>query len=65
MSGKTRGSVTKRFKVTKNKKLIHRLPGQCHLHSKQSGNTRRAKRHSKTVETKTRMASNFIKYTNV
>jgi ribosomal protein L35 len=65
MSGKSRGSITKRFKITKNKKLIHRLPGQNHLNSKESGNEKRAKRHPKTVETITRMSRNFIKYRNV
>jgi ribosomal protein L35 len=64
MSGKTRGSITKRFKITKNKKLTHRLPGQCHLHSKQTGNTRRAKRRSKTTETKTRLSRNIMEFKN-
>jgi ribosomal protein L35 len=65
MSGKSRGSITKRFKITKNKKLIHRLPGQNHLNAKESGNKKRAKRRSKRVETTTKMSRNFIKYRNV
>jgi len=64
MSGKTRGSVTKRFKITKNRKIIHRLPNQNHLNSKESGNEKRAKRHSKTVEHKTRMITNIIEFRN-
>jgi len=64
MSGKTRGSVTKRFKITKNKKLIHRSPNQNHLNSKESGDEKRKKRHSKTVETKTNMVRNIIEFRN-
>jgi len=64
MSGKTRGSVTKRFKITKNKKIIHRAPGQNHLNSKEAGDEKRAKRHSKTVETKTNMVRNIVEFRN-
>jgi ribosomal protein L35 len=49
MPGKTRKSIIKRFKITKNKKLMHRLPHQDHLNSKQSGDEKRRKRHSKRV----------------
>lgn len=64
MSGKTRKSITKRFKITKNKKLVHRLPHQNHLNAKQSGDEKRKKRHSKTVETETRMRKNIIEFKN-
>ena len=64
MSGKTRGSVTKRFKITKNKKIIHRAPSQNHLNSKESGNEKRAKRHPKTVEHETNMIRNIIEFKN-
>ena len=46
MSSKTRKSITKRFKITKNKKLMHRLPHQCHLNAKKTGDERRKKRQS-------------------
>ncbi|MFA5086959.1 MAG: 50S ribosomal protein L35 [Candidatus Paceibacterota bacterium] len=39
--GKTRKSITKRFKVTKNGKVMRRAVGQDHLLSKQSPKKRR------------------------
>lgn len=42
--GKTRKSITKRFKVTKNGKVLRRAVGQDHLLSKQTGKKRRALR---------------------
>lgn len=42
--GKTRKSITKRFKVTKNGKVLRRAVGQDHLLSKQTGHKRRALR---------------------
>ncbi|HUT96423.1 MAG TPA: 50S ribosomal protein L35 [Candidatus Paceibacterota bacterium] len=65
MSGKTRKSVVKRFKITKNKKLMYRLPHQNHLNAKQSGNKKRAKRHSKRVESKTKMVRNIVEFRNM
>lgn len=41
---KTRKSITKRFKITKNGKIMRRATGQNHLRSKKSGNTVRAGR---------------------
>ena len=41
---KTRKSITKRFKITKNGKILRRATGQNHLRSKKSGNTVRAGR---------------------
>jgi large subunit ribosomal protein L35 len=41
---KTRKSLTKRFKVTKNGKVMRRAVGQDHLLSKQSSNKRRGLR---------------------
>jgi large subunit ribosomal protein L35 len=35
---KTRKSITKRFKITKNGKIMRRLSGSCHLRQKKSGN---------------------------
>jgi ribosomal protein L35 len=64
MSGKTRKSIVKRFKITKHKKLMHRLPHQDHLNSKQTGDEKRRKRHSRRVETKTNMVRNIIEFKN-
>ena len=36
--GKTRKSISKRFKITKNGKVLRRPTGQDHLLSKKSGN---------------------------
>ena len=41
---KTRKSITKRFKITKNGKILRRATGLCHLRSKKSGNRVRAGR---------------------
>jgi ribosomal protein L35 len=38
---KTRKSITKRFKVTKNGKVLRRAVGQDHLLAKQTGHKRR------------------------
>ena len=39
--GKTKKSIAKRFKITKNGKVLRRPVGQDHLLSKQSGKKRR------------------------
>ena len=41
MKEKTRKSLSKRFKVTKNGKVLRRAVGQDHLLAKQSSNKRR------------------------
>ena len=41
---KTRKSLTKRFKITKNGKIMRRATGQDHLRSKKSGDAIRKKR---------------------
>lgn len=41
---KTRKSITKRFKITKNGKILRRLSGQDHLRQKKSGNYVRTRR---------------------
>ena len=41
---KTRKSLSKRFKITKNGKVMRRAVGQDHLLSKQSSNKRRGLR---------------------
>ena len=42
--GKTRKSIIKRFKVTKNGKVLRRTVGQDHLLSKQTSKKRRSLR---------------------
>ncbi|MDD3170642.1 MAG: 50S ribosomal protein L35 [Candidatus Paceibacterota bacterium] len=44
MKGKTRKSLTKRFKVTKTGKVLRRAVGQDHLLAKQSSSKRRGLR---------------------
>ena len=41
---KTRKSVSKRFKITKNGKVLKRKAGQDHFNSRESGKTTRKKR---------------------
>lgn len=41
---KTRKSLAKRIKLTRNDKVVAMKPGQNHFNGKESGNTRRAKR---------------------
>lgn len=41
---KTRKSITKRFKITKNGKILRRPSGQDHLRQKKSGNRVRSDR---------------------
>ncbi|PIP23128.1 MAG: 50S ribosomal protein L35 [Candidatus Nealsonbacteria bacterium CG_4_8_14_3_um_filter_39_7] len=49
MKIKTRKSITKRFKVTKNGKILRRPCGQDHLRSKKTGEQVRKKRKWATV----------------
>ncbi len=53
MKIKTKRAVAKRFKVTKNGKVIARTAGQGHFNSRESGNVTRAKRNDKTIATGT------------
>ena len=46
---KTRKSVAKRFKVTKNKKIIKRSTGQDHFNARESGKQKRSKKLDKSV----------------
>lgn len=42
--GKTRKSLEKRFKITKNGKVLRRATGQNHFRAKKSGKEKRQKR---------------------
>ncbi len=59
---KTRKAVVKRFKVTKNKKVIKRYCGQDHFNSRNTGKITRKKRRdiqlSKTLQKTVRVAIN-------
>lgn len=48
-SPKTRKSLLKRFKITKNGKVLRRISGQNHFRSKKSGKLIRLKRKWKEV----------------
>lgn len=41
MKPKTRKSIQKRFKITKNGKILRRKPGQTHYRAKMSGEEKR------------------------
>ena len=50
MKLKTHKALAKRFKLTKNKKMIKRKAGQDHFNSRENGKTRRNKRSDVKVE---------------
>jgi ribosomal protein L35 len=50
MSGKTKKSISKRFRITKNKILMRRAQRQDHLNAKESGGQQRKKRKAKRVD---------------
>ena len=47
---KTHKATSKRFKITKNKKIKVRKGGQGHFNARESGNTTRNKRRDITVD---------------
>ena len=46
---KTKKSISKRFKITKTGKILHRKSGQDHFNAREPGKTTRAKRSSQQV----------------
>lgn len=46
---KTRKTISKRFRVTKNNKVIHRKSGQDHFNSRESSKVTRNKRRDVTL----------------
>lgn len=50
MPGKTKKSIAKRFRITKNKILMRRPQHQDHLNAKESGGERRKKKKGKRVD---------------
>lgn len=59
MSGKTKKSITKRFRLTKNKYLMRRPQRQDHFNAKESGEQKRRKKGLKKLEGK--IAKQIIK----
>jgi ribosomal protein L35 len=49
MKQKTRKSYSKRFTVTKKKKVLKRSCGQDHFNARESGNTTRKKRRDTSI----------------
>jgi len=50
MSGKTNKSITKRFRFTKNKRLMHRSQHQDHFNAKENGKKKLKKKKFKQLE---------------
>lgn len=46
---KTRKSIAKRLKITKNKKILHRICGQDHFNARESGKVTKNKRKYKIM----------------
>lgn len=46
---KTRKSIAKRLRITKNKKFLHRTCGQNHFNTRESGKTTKNKRRPKIL----------------
>ncbi|MBD3282465.1 MAG: 50S ribosomal protein L35 [Candidatus Portnoybacteria bacterium] len=60
MSGKTKKSIKKRFKLTKNKNLMRRPQHQDHFNAKETGEEKRRKRGLKKVKQQ-KIAKKIIK----
>jgi len=60
---KTHKATVKRFKVTKNEKILKRKAGQDHFNSRESGTTKRNKRRDITIsETERRVIKQLMPY---
>lgn len=57
---KTNKSYTKRIRVTKNKKLIVRKPGQDHFNAKEGGRTKGEKKRAQTLVVSNRIRRSFL-----
>lgn len=57
---KTNKSYLKRFKVTRNKKIISRRPGQNHFNAKERTNTSMSKRRTVRVFMDNKSMSRFL-----
>jgi len=60
---KTHKATAKRFKVTKNDKILKRKAGQDHFNSRESGNTTRSKRRDISISnTERRVIKQLMPY---
>jgi large subunit ribosomal protein L35 len=60
---KTHKATAKRFKVTKNEKILKRKAGQDHFNARESGNTKRNKRRDIGIShTETRVIKQLMPY---
>jgi large subunit ribosomal protein L35 len=48
---KTHKSTSKRFTITKTKKIQHRTPGQDHFNARDTGEAKRSKRNDQVAST--------------
>ncbi len=62
MKLKTRKTVAKRFKITKNKKIIRRSTGQDHLNATQTGTSRTNKRRDKSIKVSEKLIRTMLPY---
>ena len=61
---KTTKSYTKRFKITKNGKILSRRPGQNHFNAKERTSTSMGKRRMVTVHMDNKAKSRFLATSN-
>lgn len=61
---KTNKSYTKRLRVTKNGKIIARMPGQNHFNSKKSGRDRQSDHRANPIKMTTKNRAQFLSNTN-
>ena len=60
---KTHKATAKRFKVTKNEKILKRKAGQDHFNARESGNTKRNKRRDILIsDTERRVIKQLMPY---
>ena len=60
---KTHKATAKRFKITKNKKILKRKAGQDHFNSRESGKVTRNKRRDISIsQTQTRVIKQLMPY---
>jgi ribosomal protein L35 len=57
---KTNKSYTKRIRVTKNKKLIARKPGQDHFNAKERGRTKTVKKRGQNLVVSNSIRARFL-----
>lgn len=61
-SGKTNKSFAKRFRVTRNKKVLSRTPGHGHFNAKESGAEKRAKKKPRNFNISKKNLGQFLPF---